>query len=77
MYWDGMVCISDSPDLAQKCALGANRARPRLCHSRRQSPVVLCDARRRESARDVLVTLTEHALRLAAEGRADQTLPVA
>jgi uncharacterized protein len=40
-------------------------------------PVVLCDARRRESARDVLVTLTEHALRLAAQGRADQTLPVA
>jgi len=27
------------------------------------SPVVLCDARRRESCRDVLVTLAEHALR--------------
>jgi uncharacterized protein len=27
-------------------------------------PVVLCDARRRESSRDVLVTLTEHAVRM-------------
>jgi len=26
------------------------------------APVLLCDARRRESCRDVLVTLTEHAL---------------
>ncbi|MGH3398505.1 MAG: GTP-binding protein [Streptosporangiaceae bacterium] len=37
-------------------------------------PVVLCDARRRDSCRDVLVTLTEHALRLVAQGPA---LPVA
>jgi uncharacterized protein len=28
-------------------------------------PVVLCDARRRESSRDVLVSLTEHALQLS------------
>ncbi|WP_340556217.1 GTP-binding protein [Streptomyces sp. GSL17-111] len=32
-------------------------------------PVVLCDARRRESARDVLVTLVEHALRTVAARR--------
>jgi uncharacterized protein len=31
-------------------------------------PVLLCDARRRESCRDVLVTLTEHALRLVQQG---------
>ena len=37
-------------------------------------PVMLCDARRRDSCRDVLVTLTEHALRLLAQGPA---LPVA
>jgi len=39
-------------------------------------PVVLCDARRRDSCRDVLVTLTEHALRLADQGRAERSLPV-
>ncbi|MDK1474778.1 ATP/GTP-binding protein [Streptomyces sp. 549] len=31
-------------------------------------PVLLCDARRRESARDVLVAVVEHALRTAAAG---------
>ncbi|HEX3491237.1 MAG TPA: ATP/GTP-binding protein [Streptosporangiaceae bacterium] len=40
-------------------------------------PVVLCDARRRDSCRDVLVTLTEHALRLLNQGRAEHSLPVA
>ncbi len=40
-------------------------------------PVVLCDARRRESCRDVLVTLTEHALRLMSQRPPAQTLPVA
>jgi signal recognition particle receptor subunit beta len=39
-------------------------------------PVVLCDARRRDSCRDVLVTLTEHALRLLDQGRAERSLPV-
>jgi signal recognition particle receptor subunit beta len=39
-------------------------------------PVVLCDARRRDSCRDVLVTLTEHALRLVNQGRAGHSLPV-
>jgi uncharacterized protein len=37
-------------------------------------PVVLCDARRRDSCRDVLVTLTEHALRLM-NRRAAQAMP--
>jgi signal recognition particle receptor subunit beta len=37
------------------------------------SPVVLCDARRRESSRDVLVTLAEHAL--AANSRPRQPIP--
>jgi uncharacterized protein len=36
-------------------------------------PVVLCDARRRESSRDVLVSLTEHALQLS---RARQVVSV-
>jgi uncharacterized protein len=39
-------------------------------------PVVLCDARRRDSCRDVLVTLTEHALRLLNRGEAERRLPV-
>jgi len=39
-------------------------------------PVVLCDARRRDSCRDVLVTLTEHALRLLNRGQAEHRLPV-
>jgi uncharacterized protein len=34
------------------------------------SPVVLCDARRRESSRDVLVTLAEHALLMNSRPRA-------
>lgn len=38
------------------------------------TPVVLCDARRRESSRDVLVTLAEHAL-LALAGRPRQVIP--
>jgi uncharacterized protein len=37
------------------------------------SPVVLCDARRRESSRDVLVTLAEHAL--LANSRPRQPIP--
>jgi signal recognition particle receptor subunit beta len=37
------------------------------------SPVVLCDARRRESSRDVLVTLAEHAL--VANSRPRQPIP--
>jgi signal recognition particle receptor subunit beta len=38
------------------------------------SPVVLCDARRRESSRDVLVTLAEHALLMNSRPR--QPVPV-
>jgi signal recognition particle receptor subunit beta len=37
------------------------------------SPVILCDARRRESSRDVLVALAEHALRT--NTRARQAIP--
>jgi uncharacterized protein len=37
------------------------------------SPVVLCDARRRESSRDVLVTLAEHAL--LRHSRSPEALP--
>jgi signal recognition particle receptor subunit beta len=39
------------------------------------SPVVLCDARHRDSSRDVLVTLAEHAL--LRNSRARQALPTA
>jgi uncharacterized protein len=39
-------------------------------------PVVLCDARRRDSSRDVLVTLTEHALKLLSR-RSEAQVPVA
>jgi uncharacterized protein len=39
-------------------------------------PVVLCDARRRDSSRDVLVTLTEHALKLLSR-RSEPPVPVA
>jgi uncharacterized protein len=38
-------------------------------------PVVLCDARRRDSSRDVLVTLTEHALKLLSR-RSEEQVPV-
>jgi len=37
------------------------------------SPVILCDARRRESSRDVLVALAEHALRTNSRDR--QAIP--
>ncbi|MPY63009.1 GTP-binding protein [Streptomyces spongiae] len=36
-------------------------------------PVVLCDARERESVKDVLVTVVQHAMRLAAERRQSVT----
>jgi signal recognition particle receptor subunit beta len=39
------------------------------------SPVVLCDARRRESSRDVLVTLAEHALLMNSRPRAGASAP--
>ncbi|WP_225846786.1 ATP/GTP-binding protein [Streptomyces sp. HPF1205] len=34
-----------------------------------QVPVVLCDARKRESAKDVLITVVEHAAKVAADRR--------
>lgn len=37
-------------------------------------PVLLCDARRRESARDVLISVVEHAMRRAAQ-RSDSAQP--
>ena len=38
------------------------------------APVMLCDARRRASCRDVLVTLAEHAL-MQLSGRAEEPQP--
>ncbi|GGO96929.1 ATP-binding protein [Wenjunlia tyrosinilytica] len=38
-------------------------------------PVVACDARERESAKEVLIAVVEHALRRSAEARASEPVP--
>ena len=53
--------------VAVNCFDGARRCHPEDVRSALdldpQVPVVLCDARQRSSARDVLIALIEHALR--------------
>jgi hypothetical protein len=54
--------------VAVNCFDGARRFAPEIIRSAlnlgRDVPVILCDARDRDSCRDVLVTLIEHAIRL-------------
>jgi signal recognition particle receptor subunit beta len=63
--------------VAVNCFDGARRYRPEDVRSALDLdpdvPVVLCDARRRSSARDVLVALVEHALRGLQSARAAGT----